>query len=111
MDNKTWKESGKHLPKFMRDFHDQKDLFKAISQAYRDSESNIVNWRDAQIYTIDCFLWFMASHGYTLQKSRKHVESYDIEASIQHAREIRNERFTKDLKKTMKDLREKEKKK
>ena len=87
-DNKEWRESGEHLPLFMRDFHAQKDLFKAISQQYRSSPSNVVNWRDAQIYTIDCFLWYMVSHGYTLQKSRKRVKSYDIRASIKAAREM-----------------------
>lgn len=25
-----WRESGLYLPEFMRDFHDQKDLFKAL---------------------------------------------------------------------------------
>ena len=78
----VWLHSGKYLPKFLRDFHDQKDLFKSIHTLYADSESlkDIVpSWVSGQIYVIDCFLWFMASRGYTLQKSRKKdVEFLDI---------------------------------
>jgi len=96
-DNKAWRQSGEYLPKFMRDFHDQKDLFKTIHEAYKSEASetsiNAVTWVDAHIYTVDCFLWFMASHGYTLQKSRKRVAHYDIEASLRDARNIRDQRF------------------
>jgi len=68
---KTWIESGKHLPEFLRDFHDQKDIFKTIHQKYQNpNKPPNVNWIDAHIYTVDWFLWYMASHGYTLQKSR-----------------------------------------
>lgn len=31
-----WLESGNYLPKFMRDFHDQKDLFKSMHYLYQD---------------------------------------------------------------------------
>jgi hypothetical protein len=68
-----WLESGKHLPEPMRDFHDQKDLFKSIHYLYQDNENFKAspNWADAHVYVIDAFLWFMASRGYTLQKTRK----------------------------------------
>ena len=66
----TWLHSKKYLPEFMRDFHDQKDLFKAMHTLYSGSESLKMTWVDGHIYVIDCFLWFMASRGYTLQKSR-----------------------------------------
>jgi len=77
---KAWLKDGKHLPEFLRDFHDQKDIFKTIHQKYQDpaklndvlatSNLNDVNWVDAHIYTLDWFLWYMASRGYTLQKCR-----------------------------------------
>jgi len=68
-----WLESLEYLPKFMRDFHDQADLFKSIHLLYRDSSnaSEMPNFVNGQIYVIDWFLWFMASRGYTLQKTRK----------------------------------------
>ena len=71
-----WLESGEYLPSVIRDFHDQKDVFKEMHYLYQDNPSAATNpnWRDGQIYTIDWFLWFMASRGYTLQKSRKNVE-------------------------------------
>lgn len=69
---------GKHLPDFMKDFHDQKDLFKLIQYVYENGSHevgvDVPNWRDAQVYTIDWFLWFMASRGYTLQKNRSKIE-------------------------------------
>lgn len=71
-----WLKSMEYLPEFMRDFHDQKDLFKTIYSLYRDSGSSesVPTWVQAHVFTIDGFLWYMASRGYTLQKSRKNVE-------------------------------------
>ena len=57
---KQWLESMEYLPPFLRDFHDQKDLFKSIHTIYRDSDSLKPSWPDGMIYVIDCFLWFMA---------------------------------------------------
>lgn len=82
-DLETWLESGAHLPKFMRDFHDQKDLFKTIDRRVLNTSADKINWVDAQIYTIDTFLYFMARRGYTLQKSRADVDFRDIEADIE----------------------------
>ena len=70
----AWLESGKYLPQVMRDFHDQKDIFKSIQYVYKGSGSLTENWVDEHKYTVDCFLWYMASRGYTLQKSRTNVE-------------------------------------
>ena len=69
----AWLESGQHLPKHLRDFHDQKDFFKSMHFLQQDNEGseNNPNWVQGHIYIIDYFLWFMASRGYTLQKSRK----------------------------------------
>ena len=65
-------ESGKYLPDQMRDFHDQKNLFKSMHLLFQDEDqTDMPNWVNGHIYTIDWFLWFMASRGYNLQKSRK----------------------------------------
>lgn len=68
-----WLESGRHLPDKMRDFHDQKDLFKSMHYLHQDAEGADKNptWIQGHIYIIDFFLWFMAARGYTLQKTRK----------------------------------------
>lgn len=68
----------KHLPAFLRDFHDQKDVFKAI-QWWRNkghTTKQNIDWMAGHIYVIDTFLRFMAYHGYTLQKSRATVEGF-----------------------------------
>lgn len=74
----AWMSSGEYLPPFMRDFHDQKDLFKALEEVAQRSRDNHpgdnllnISWRDAHVYTVDIFLWVMAKRGYTLQRSRK----------------------------------------
>lgn len=69
----TWLQSGKHLPEKLRDFHDQKDFFKSMHflQDGNKGCDNNPTWMNGHIYIIDFFLWFMASLGYTLQKTRK----------------------------------------
>jgi hypothetical protein len=64
---------GKHLPDFLKDFHDQKDIFKFLHSYFNKPSGigfNMPTWVDGQIYTIDHFLFFMGAMGYTLQKSR-----------------------------------------
>lgn len=78
-----WRESGKHLPNFMRDFHDQKDVFKAMYFKQDCGSAGDIGWVQGQIYVIDCFLWFMAKRGYTLQKSRKNLDFQDIQKDIE----------------------------
>lgn len=64
---REWFGNQLYLPDFMRDFHDQKDLFKYLQ--HRNPNQKI-SWVDAQIYVIDIFLRTMAKHGYTLQRTR-----------------------------------------
>lgn len=70
-DLQAWMEKAQYLPPELRDFHDQKDLFKAIHDlVHANPGTKRVSWVDAHIYTVDVFLWFMATRGYTLQRSR-----------------------------------------
>jgi hypothetical protein len=70
-------KNGRYLPPNLRDFHVQKKLFKRIEEV-----SDLYDWRymerpkfqPVMCYTIDLFLWFMAKHGYTLQKTRASVD-------------------------------------
>lgn len=78
-----WSKDGKHLPNVMKDFHDQKDIFKAVhAMASTHEVVKDVNWINAHMYTLDCFLWFMARHGYTLQKSRANVDFDELQDTI-----------------------------
>jgi hypothetical protein len=91
----VWLHSGEYLPPFMRDFHDQKDLFRALQEVVETSNAkhgNIlsVTWTDAHIYTVDVFLWCLARRGWTLQRSRKPLEFADLDAFISEARERRH---------------------
>ena len=80
-----WLTEGRYLPRFMRDFHDQKDLFRAIHQTIDVTKKDYIHdvtWVMGQIYVIDIFLWWMARRGYTLQKARGDQEFVDIHETI-----------------------------
>lgn len=77
-------KSGKHLPPCLRDFHDQKDVFKSVH--YIMSKKNPktaeeTDWIKGHCYTIDMFLKFMALHGYELRKSKSRP-TYDLQDTI-----------------------------
>jgi len=101
-----WRDSGAHLPKFMRDFHDAKDLFKTIAELTMrpaDTWPKPISWVDGQIYVIDTFLWFMARHGYTLQKNRSKIEFDDVEESIEYVVNMHRQSFKSILKQGTKE--------
>ncbi|EKN6098222.1 TPA: hypothetical protein ACW96C_004513 [Yersinia enterocolitica] len=77
----NWLKSGDYLPAEFRDFHDQKDLFKAMHWIIENANEN-GNARDGHIYVVDTFLWYMASRGYTLQRSRKKVNFKEISDDV-----------------------------
>ena len=98
MDAAEYTKSLEYLPDFMKDFHDQKDLFKAIHELYKDNESlkkMPQSWVDNHIFVIDYFLWFMGQHGYKLQKVRKRdVLFCDLQNTINEMRDRRIKSFT-----------------
>lgn len=90
----------KLLPDVMRDFHDQKDLFKAMFDHYSANPENKipVNWVDGHIFTLDFFLWFMAQHGYRLQKfTSKKFQQYDLSTTVEHYNSKRSDSLLKIL--------------
>jgi hypothetical protein len=96
----AWMKSGKYLPPILRDFHDQKDLFKAMHQIVSVDKHDYckeVGWIEGQCYVIDIFLWFMARRGYTLQKSRQRFEFNDLQAEMNVAKEVRDRAAAKAL--------------
>jgi hypothetical protein len=100
MELDDYMSNGENLPEFIKDFHDQKDLFKTIYDQYREGNAKKlltnVNWVDAHCFTIDVFLWWMGRHGYKLQKTRKQgVEFNDPTETIKHFTDKRHGRTTK----------------
>lgn len=86
-----WLKSGEYLPEPLRDFHRQKSLFKFLDQVnynWRDPEAK-PDWITAHCYVIDVFLWVMAKHGYTLQKTRKKVVCSDLNKTLDRFEEQR----------------------
>lgn len=94
-----WMKSAKYLPEVMRDFHDGKDLFKAMHEIINANEkANEIGWVNGMIYTVDVFLWFMARRGYTLQKNRAKLPFRDLQSDIKEANENRANRMNEMLK-------------
>jgi len=88
----NYMKDGGYLPDFMKDFHDQKDVFKTIFEQYKDSQAfkalgvtGNISWVDAHIFTVDVFLWWMAMHGYKLQKIRsKDIVFFEPQETISY---------------------------
>lgn len=94
-DFNQWRSRGEYLPEFMRDFHDQKDLFKALQDVVDRSNAKnsghhslSASWSEYHIYTVDIFLWIMAGHGYTLQRARRKFAFGDIWSFVSKARDV-----------------------
>lgn len=101
---KEFVDSGKHLPPFLQDFHDQKDVFKWLGQFVGNAKQkdeqqgnfrvgDMPNWASAHIYTIDFFLWYMGMAGYTLQRSRSNVDFLDLNACLQQFKQAQLKAF------------------
>jgi hypothetical protein len=82
---REWLKEGAHLPSPLRDFHDQKDVFKSLHD-WAGKEAG-VSWVVGHIYVIDLFLRFMATHGWTLQRSRARLPFADLATTIDERRE------------------------
>jgi hypothetical protein len=85
---RAWIDKHKHLPSFMRDYHDQKDIFKTFGNGKSPNPMDEeINWIDGHCYTVDKFPWLMAFHGYTLQKSRAKLPFQDLDKAIKERRD------------------------
>lgn len=93
----AWMKAGKYLPDALRDFHDQKDVFKAMHDLQKPADPTdaiaghySLDFVTGQCYVIDRFLWFMARRGYTLQRSRARLPFRDLWADVRAATEKRD---------------------
>lgn len=88
----AWMKSGEYLPPALRDFREQKDVFKAVhelverARAGNDTHVGALSWTQAHVYTVDFFLWYMARRGFTLQRSRKPLPYRDLSADVSESR-------------------------
>jgi hypothetical protein len=89
MKSKDW------TPDFLKDFHDQKDLFKIIHLRAGDLEwcEKTVDWSLGHVYVFDRFLWFMARRGYTLQESKENVDFKDYNKDLEMLQKYKDKMF------------------
>lgn len=81
----AWLKSGEYLPPPLRDFHDQKEVFKAMHEIVREDPAAFVKrptWIEGQCYVIDVFLFFMARRGWTMQRTRRNGNFRDLDADV-----------------------------
>jgi hypothetical protein len=102
MNTLDWLKKGDYLPSFLKDFHDQKDVFKLLNRIItlrnKSDHSNLPNWINAQIYTIDIFLWCMAFYGYKLQKIKtKDIVFGNLADDIKKMKDEQAKQFVKIL--------------
>ncbi len=99
-DLEKWRKDGKHLPKFLRDFHEQKEFFKFLHE-FNDPKNiemiKDIDWVKGQIYFFDICLWTLARYGWTLQKSSSKQSFEDLDVIMREFTEKRNEMFSKIL--------------
>jgi hypothetical protein len=89
----AWLKNGEYLPEVLRDFHDQKDIFKAMHSIVKERTDDTIkrpDWITGQCYVIDVFLWFMARRGYTLQRTKRRGNFRDLEADVKAQNELRD---------------------
>ena len=90
----AWLKSGKHLPEPLRDFHDQKELFRAMHEVIAEpGPEDLIkrpSWVEGQCYVIDVFLWFMARRGYTLQRTRTAGDFRDLGEDVRRVTQARD---------------------
>lgn len=93
----AWLKSGAYLPEVLRDFHDQKEVFKSMHEIIAEPASEDLirrpTWPEGQCYVIDVFLWFMARRGYTLQRTRVKADFRDLSADVEMQRKRRDQQF------------------
>lgn len=92
----SWLKSGEYLPEPLRDFHDQKDVFKAMHGIIKERPGDFIKrptWIEGQVYVIDVFLWFMARRGYTLQRTKRRGAFRDLDADVKAQNEKEDESF------------------
>lgn len=97
---KKWRKEGKHLPEFLRDFHDQKDFFKTLHDrvVIEDHElAKDINFIQGHAYTVDCLLHFLARFGYTIQKSRAKQNFDELDEVIKQNMNLRRDMFAQAL--------------
>lgn len=94
-----WLKNGLHLPEVMRDFHDQKAIFKAMHEILveRPGDFKRPSWIEGHVYVVDMFLWFMARRGYTLQRTRRKGNFRDLTADVKAATTERDMKMAKAL--------------
>lgn len=90
---KDWMARGDHLPAALKDFHDQKEIFKLMHELQQPADgcesdpAHSLDYKTGQCYVIDRFLHFMARRGYTLQQSKKQLPFLDMQSELNAKRE------------------------
>jgi hypothetical protein len=91
-----WRKKYTFMPSEFREFHEQKDLLKALfdTRVPSISEALNINIIQGHCYLFDCFLWVLARFGLVLQRSRSPQDFADLGALINANTKRRGDFFT-----------------
>ena len=105
-------KDNRHLPSFLKDFHDQKDFFKTLWEWQSRSKPKDMErtgleahtWVSQHIFTLDVLLRFLAFHVYKLEKIRrpKGMAFYDLPSSIKTCKDMEADMLQRMLKERQK---------
>lgn len=91
-----WLVSGEYLPEFMRDFHDQKDVFKAMHNTIKTQTKIATRVMVISMWLIPSFgIWLAADT--RCKKSRKNITFKDMQADIDRFKREMTDDFSKML--------------
>ena len=93
-----WLRAEEHLPYFLKDFHDQKVVFRELEEWGRNPSRPAlyeVPAVCAQLYVMDVLLPWLAHHGYTVQRTRARLPFYNLSDTLRASRERFSARFAR----------------
>lgn len=90
-----WRKKYTFMPSEFLEFHEQKDLLKALFDTRAPSifETLNINIMQGHCYLFDCFLWVLARFGLVLQRSRSPQDFADLHALIKKNTKHRDDLF------------------
>lgn len=80
----VWRKELNFLPPYLRDFHNQKDLFKVLHWVWmpHGGIGELINFRSGMTYMMDGFLWTLARHGLVIYRSSARLPFEDLDEKV-----------------------------
>jgi hypothetical protein len=98
---KNFLDEGLYLPAPIRDDEERMTLINRIKSMIPPEDAELIDLTPNDIHRliVNKFLWFMAAHGYTLQKTRMKAPFYDLDMTMREflAAHVSEEKEIRDI--------------